>query len=133
MKYGTHIPLRRKLNYNLKDSTIVKICISYASDFGFVIYCLKTKNMIDVCHEIHTLKNRLGKKPGTLSVTSKTFATIIVLINDNLSSSIHKMTGIYPIMRLQRVLSAFFIINNYFNDLDFAGSKCAVCEECSYT
>ena len=90
--------------------------------------------MIDVCHEIHTLKNRLGKKkPGTLSVTPKTFATIIVLINDNLSSSIHKMTGIYPIMRLQRVLSAFFIINNYFNDLDFAGLKCAVCEECSYT
>ena len=54
--------IRRKSNYNLKDSTIVKICISYASDFGFVIYCLKTKNMIDVCHEIHTLKNRLGKK-----------------------------------------------------------------------
>ena len=23
---------------------------------------LKQKNMIDVCHEIHTLKNRLGKK-----------------------------------------------------------------------
>ena len=54
--------IRRKSNYNLQDSTIVKICISYAPDFGFVIYCLKTKNMIDVCHEIHTLKNRLGKK-----------------------------------------------------------------------
>ena len=57
-----HFRPNQKLNYDLKDSTIVKICISYAPDFGFVIYCLKTKNMIDVCHEIHTLKNRLGKK-----------------------------------------------------------------------
>ena len=81
-----------------------------------MMYYFNVTKRVPNWQNLETIKTR-----RTLSVTPET--TLIcnnykVLIEDNLSCNIHRMTVIYPIMNLTKnLIYVFYIIDNAFNDL----------------